>query len=139
MVISRIDEENHLSKLKNKVIEVFGVIRLAVHAYWEYLLAENPHIWETVAERPEFSRIISHDSPSMKRPNSKTSTAEVPSVLKVTSENPMLSETDRSFGANEKFARLLFFDLPLEGETGTLNYLGAACIRECFDIELTAG
>lgn len=143
VVISKINDSNPLAKLKNIVLNISEIIKLAVQAYWLHLVAENPQLFGPPGETAShLSRIDStgslhKDSPAMKRPNSKA-TAPLHSVLKVAMENPKLSETDRSFEANEKFARLLFLDLPLEGKIGTLNFLAAACMNECFDVEISS-
>jgi hypothetical protein len=143
VVISKINDANPLAKLKNIVLNISGIIRLAIEAYWNYVVTENRHLFELKGEiSTQLSRMfstdsISKDSPAMKRPNSKA-TAPLHSVLKVAGEKPKLSETDQSFEANEKLARLLFLDLPLEGKVGTLNILASACMKECFDLELSS-
>jgi hypothetical protein len=143
VVISKINDANPLAKLRNVVLNISGIIRLAIQAYWEYLVAGNPQLFDLKGEiSTQLSRMystdsLSSDTPAMKRPNSKA-TAPLHSVLKVAGEKPKLSETDQSFEANEKFARLLFLDLPLEGKVGTLNILASACMKECFDLELSS-
>lgn len=144
VVISKINDANPLAKLKNIIINIPEIIKLAIHSYWVHLKAENPQLWTAQSENSKqalnkmnSSTSLSNDSPTMRRPNSKA-TAPLHSVLKIAAENPTLSETDRSFEANEKFARLLFLDLPLEGKIGTLNFLGTACMGECFDTDISS-
>ena len=143
MVISKINESNPLSKIrKDQVIDISKIIKLALQSYWLHLLSENPQLWDTPPDtiNSNLKQIdplskVSDFSPAMKRPNAKA-TAPIHSILKVGMENPKPSETDRSFEANENFARLLFLDLPLEGKIGTLNLLAGACMKECFDVDI---
>jgi hypothetical protein len=143
VVISKINHANPLTKLKNIVLKISEIIRLAIKAYWAHLVSENPQFFVPQVETPtqlngmNSKSSVFKDSPSMRRPNSKA-TAPLNSVLKIGTENPRLSETDHRFEANEKFARLLFLDLPLEGKIGTLNFLAAACMNECFEVELSS-
>ncbi|RKO84593.1 hypothetical protein BDK51DRAFT_32875, partial [Blyttiomyces helicus] len=131
VVISSLGERNPEIQLNaSETIDLLSVVRTAIETFWIKYTANNRKIIEDAVAPSSASA----DDGALPGAGCSSTTPSLLASVECAVPGLDRPPVDIGFGARERLARRVFFDLPQEGPDGTMAFLAEACVRSAFAV-----